>query len=430
MTTIRPQMSPPGSTLIATHSGLRGRPGAELTDALVERTVAGLLTLIRQRGLPATLGVARDERSTGTELVRDVTRIARARGFDVTDFGVVPTPALKLAARSRERGGAVMVTGSHLDPGLNGLKLIIGPGQVPVDVRELPDAAAPMPGAEGRVAEDSRAAGEHATAVCESVDAERVRASGLRVACSGGAGRSPELVLEALGCGAVEGPPDLELKLDADADRVQLINEKGAALDPELTFPLVMVAHDAWRVVKGADTSVMADALANAHGGHSRLVPPGELHLVQALLETGEELAGEGNGGVVVPSVGMARDGLAAGVAVIWLVARTGRPVSELAAELPKHEYARRRSTIPFDDAARPRAALELLAGRYGAGAPHSDTGVRIEREDGAWGMARMSATEPVLRITTEAPTEAEAEELHAQLLRALDAGAHAGESN
>jgi len=266
------------------------------------------------------------------------------------------------------------------------------------------------------VAEDPHAAREHANAVCGSVDAELIRASGLHVAVSGGAGASPDHALEELRCGDGDERPDLELQLDADADRLRLVDEDGTRLDSEVTFPLVMLAHEAWRVVKGADTTSTVDALAREHGGHSRHVPPGELHLVEALLETGDDLAGEGNGGVVVPAVGVARDGLAAGAAVISLVARTGKPLSALAAELPR--YACRRSTVPFRNAAAAREALERLARRLGTDPPHSDTGVRIERRDGSWGMARMSATEQVVRITAEAASdaEAEAEALHAEL--------------
>ena len=74
------------------------------------------------------------------------------------------------------------------------------------------------------------------------------------------------------------------------------------------------------------------------------VVPTGELHLVEALVAYRAGLAGEGNGGVVVPEVGIARDGLAAAAVVLELVARAGRPLARIADELPR--LARVRSTL------------------------------------------------------------------------------------
>ena len=63
MTTLGRPMDSPGS-LIATHSGLRGRPGAELSAELVEETVGRFAHLLGDRALPAEIAVARDERPT------------------------------------------------------------------------------------------------------------------------------------------------------------------------------------------------------------------------------------------------------------------------------------------------------------------------------------------------------------------------------
>jgi phosphomannomutase len=121
----------------------------------------------------------------------------------------------------------------------------------------------------------------------------------------------------------------------------------------------------------------------------------------------------------------MARDGLAAAVAVLELCATTGRPLSELAADLPS--YVRRRSTIPCfgrDGAVR---ALEALATKFGIAVPDDpEVGICLDRGDGTWGLIRRSATEFVLRVTTESPTAAQAEELHEELVHWLTQSANA----
>jgi phosphomannomutase len=253
------------------------------------------------------------------------------------------------------------------------------------------------------------------------IDVEPIRASGMAVECSGGAGPGPELLLERLGCQG-PAPPDVTLRLDADGDRLQLVDEHGTPLDAELTLPLVLLALDARSIVKGADTSRLVDAVAASRGGSVRVVPAGEIHLVEALLGGGD-LAGEGNGGAIVPSVGLARDGLAAAAAILALLARRGVRVSTLAAELPR--LARRRSTAHCPDPARARTALQHLARHLGIEAADPHTGVQVEVDDGQWGLVRLSATEPVLRVMAEAPTQAEADSLHSKLRSALLAGEH-----
>jgi phosphomannomutase len=409
-------MASPSSALIATHSGLRGRPGVDLSPELTGRTVSGLIGVLDVRGLPRTLAVARDERQTSEALAATVIDAALVLGTEVVDLGVLSTPAAKLAARRRQLGGAVIVTGSHLDPALNGLKLVAGPSYGPVDVRGLPQ---PEAGARrrGRLHLDHAATAEHVAAVSESIDADLVRGTSLSVRSTGSAGAAPRLLLERLRCRTGEPHPQVGLLLDSDGDRLLLIDETGARLDSDETLALALLAHDARVVVKGADTSRMIDTLAKERGGAIHTVAPGEIHLISALVEQGGDLGGEGNGGVVVPSVCLGRDGLAAAAAILWLVARSDRPLSALAAELPR--YARRRSTLSCPDEARGREAIAAVAGRWRT-EPEPDTGLRVETGEGAWGLVRVSATEPVVRITAEADTASGADSLHTELRSAI----------
>jgi phosphomannomutase len=407
--------------LIATHSGVRGRPGAELSPAVVQRTVAGLIGVIEERGLPRSIAIARDERASGAELGSQAIAAALELGADVVDLGVAPTPAAKLAARRRGLGGALIVTGSHLDPALNGLKLVAGPHYGPLDTRGLPAARAASRG-QGSVRSDRGASAEHVAAVLESVDRELLRRASLSVRCSGSAGPGPRRLLEELGCGLGTPQPEIGLRLDADGDRLQLLDERGDELDPEMTLALVVLARGARSIVKGADTSRIVDELAAERGGRVLTVPPGEIHLISALTDEGGELAGEGNGGVIIPEVGLARDGLAAAVSVLGLLARERRPLSAIVAGLPS--YARVREAVSWADRGAAAEAIAGLAERLGLSPPDSEYGLRVEAGAGTWALVRVSATERVIRFTVEAPEQAQAESLHAELRAGLEASA------
>jgi phosphomannomutase len=404
-------------SLIATHSGLRGRPGLDLTPPVVRRAIRAFATLLEERGAP-TIGLASDARSGGRALAAEAASYAAEAGLDVVDFGEVSTPTAKLATRLHSLGGAVVVTASHLGPEWNGIKFVAGPGYLPVDVRDLlllPESAG---GARGAVVPDDGAVGLHADALCASVDSELIRAASFRASCEGGVGALGELVLERLGCRSAKGGLDLRLRLDADGDRLELVDERGRRLDAEVVLPLAALASGAETVVKGADTSRMVDEIVGRRGGTVTVVAPGELHLVQELEPAGADLAGEGNGGVVVPEVGAARDALAAGVLILEHLARTRRPLSELAAELP--HLVRFRSTVPCGGLGEAHDALDRLASSLGLPPPvDPEEGLRVEAGD-AWALVRRSATEHVLRITVEARQAACADALGRELLAGL----------
>jgi phosphomannomutase len=377
--------------------------------------VGWLVDTLSQRDLPATVGVARDGRHSGRRLARQAVEGIRDRGVDVVDFGVVCTPTAKVAARSCGLGGLVVVTGSHLGAEWNGLKLVAGPDFQPLDAATMIDASlSPVRAVRGCLRLDRTAARRHAAAACRAVDGASLRAAGLAVALRGGAGPAAPLALRRLGCRLNGSRVDAGLVLDGDGDRLVLVDEQGSTLDSEATLCLAAIAADASSVVKGADTSRMIDLVMAERGGSVHVTQPGELHLLAALATTGAELAGEGNGGVVVPAVGMARDGLAAAVLILGLMARTGRPLSKLAGELPR--LTLRRFTVPCSDEERAHLLLAALAGAGGQRVQATRAGLRLQGTDGTWALARRSATEPVLRVTVEASRADRAASLEAEL--------------
>src|SRR5439155_23852952 len=141
----------------------------------------------------------------------------------------------------RALGGVVIVTGSHLQPEWNGLKLVAAPRYVPVDIRELP-AEAVTTDRRGRISRDVQAARDHAEAVCRSVDVEVVREAGPSVAWTGGVGAEPAVVLERLGCRPRGSEVDVGLRLDADGDRLGLVDGRGIELPSDAVFSLAVRA--------------------------------------------------------------------------------------------------------------------------------------------------------------------------------------------
>ena len=119
-------------------SGLRGL-AVELTDDLVGRYAAAFVAL---HGTGAPLFIGQDKRDSSPRIAAAVARGAAEEGVSVVDCGVLPTPALALAAQ-KAGSIAIMITGSHIPADRNGLKFYTRAGEfTKADEGPLGDAVA------------------------------------------------------------------------------------------------------------------------------------------------------------------------------------------------------------------------------------------------------------------------------------------------
>src|SRR5439155_222270 len=65
--------------------------------------------------------------------------------------------------------------------------------------------------------------------------------------------------------------------------------------------------------------------------------PVGEANVARAMLAARAPVGGEGNGGVMLPTLHVGRDGPVAAALALTLLARTGKTVSELVAAAPRY---------------------------------------------------------------------------------------------
>ncbi|TDX21586.1 phosphomannomutase [Rhodovulum visakhapatnamense] len=106
-------------------SGLRGLVD-DLTPGLVGGYTAAFLASCPTGG---RVFVGRDLRASSPRIAGDVIAAVRAAGLEAVDCGIVPTPALAMAAMAGG-AGAVMVTGSHIPADRNGLKFYVPGGEI------------------------------------------------------------------------------------------------------------------------------------------------------------------------------------------------------------------------------------------------------------------------------------------------------------
>ncbi|WP_049998079.1 phosphoglucosamine mutase [Halococcus sediminicola] len=446
-------------------SGVRGVANREVTPAFCLRMGLTVGTVVDGR-----VAVGRDTRATGAMLADATASGLASAGRDVDRLGVLPTPALQAYAE-REGVPGVMITASHNPPQYNGIKLV-GSDGIEFSIERLERVEGMFDGESferarwdetGTSRRVTSARREYIAEVVGAVDRERIGDAGLTVALDPGHGAgaltSPDLFRE-LGCevhtvnaqrdGTFPGrdpepipenlaalgrlvratDADVGIAHDGDADRAIFFDERGEYIEGDATLAALAAATlDAGdRTVSAVTVSQRLVDVAERAGAALELTPVGSTRIISRVRDLQNEdvsvpIAGEGNGGVLFPGYRLARDG--AYTAARFLELLTERPASDVIEDVGGYHNVR--TTVGYEGDGE-REALLAAAAAY---ADESDgelndiDGFRLDVGDG-WLLVRESGTEPLVRVYTEARTEARAHELadgiRDRLDRALDA--------
>jgi phosphomannomutase len=206
---------------------------------------------------------------------------------------------------------------------------------------------------------------------------------------------------------------DLGLVLDADGERLGLVDETGRILSEEVTFALaaaVRLNQRAGPIVTNLSTSGMVDRIAIAYQAQVFRTPVGQANVSEAVLEHHAVLGGEGNGSVIAPEIQAVPDSAATMGILLEYLALTGDPLSALADRLPRLSMIK--SAVPVASHLI-YSTLQAFRDRVqdDCGDVDWSDGVRIDWPDG-WVHVRVSNTESIIRVIAEAEQESRALEL------------------
>jgi phosphomannomutase len=403
-------------------------------------------------------------------------RFARtvAEVFAGNDFQVVltseptPTPSVSFAVKHLRAVGGVMITASHNPAAFNGFKLKSFYGGSSdsetcqaverfLDKNPVKSVSPADAGKSPRIKiSDVRPA--HYAAVKKLVDFKRIAKSKLRFAHDAlfgvGAGCFEQL-LAGTTCevttlngahdvmfGGINPEPieknygpsqkylrahphDLCLVTDGDADRVGGMDGHGKYLSTHqiiclLLHHLIVNRHGSGRVVKALTTTAMVDKMCAAYNLPFVETGVGFKYICTEMLRGGVLLGAEESGGIGFHGHIPERDGIAAGLMLLELLATEKISINKMLAKLEKqfgpHRYGRIDTHFPLEQRAelmeflKRNPPVKLLRSPL-AGLKSFD-GVKFVAEDSSWLMLRGSGTEPVLRIYAEAKSEADVQKL------------------
>ena len=457
-------------TLIKSISGIRGTIGGPQGEGLtpvdiVKFTYAYCATLPQRKPAPNgsryKIVVGRDARISGQMVEQLVCGTLVACGVDVVKCGFASTPTTELAVTFAGADGGIILTASHNPRQWNALKLLNDKGEFLTAaegqaILELADSESFdfSPVDELGTITEHDFTDEHIQSVLalEAVDAEAIRKAGFKVVLdainSVGSIIMPRL-LEKLGveCITLNGTPDgnfahnpeplpknltdlsetvvkekadLGISVDPDVDRLAFICENGEPFVEEYT--LVSVAdylldfYGAGNTVSNLSSSRALRDVTEAHGGHYYAAAVGEVNVTTKMHEVNALIGGEGNGGVIYPASHCGRDAMVGTALFLSQLAHKKLSASAYKATLPQYFIAKNR--IDLSDKALIDKILETMKEHFKNEKVNTIDGVKIDFEEKKqWVHLRKSNTEPIIRIYSEAQTEAEAQALAEEVI-------------
>ena len=450
-------------------SGWRAVVADEFTVANVKRAVTGIARYVAESGKnDLKLVVGRDPRFMGETFVEIAAKILENYGITPLVISeAAPTPAIAWEVVRQQADGAINFTASHNPAEYNGIKF-----STPDGAPALPEFTSRIEAAVVKADEDGGAAplgvkraerklievkSNYLARIKELVDFKAIRERGLKVAFDPmwGASRGySNVVLEDEGvrCAVVHDTRDvlfgghapepddhlledlrkkmretgaqIGIATDGDADRFGIVDADGTFLQPNYIIAILfdyLVETRGWKngVAKSVATTNLINALAKHHGVELYETPVGFKYIGELIMQDKIAIGGEESAGLSIRHHVPEKDGVLAGLLCCEAVARRGKPLGEQLKALCNQvgSYYPERQNFRLTPEVKAKFTEKLQSDpREFCGHPVGQVvrtdGLKLVFSDGSWVCYRLSGTEPVVRVYTEARSQKGLEKL------------------
>ncbi|MGB0934483.1 MAG: phosphoglucosamine mutase [Alphaproteobacteria bacterium] len=320
--------------------------------------------------------IGKDTRLSGYMVESALTAGFTASGMNVMMVGPLPTPAIAMLTRSLRADMGVVISASHNPFEDNGIKMFGPDGYKLTDAVEqeieamVTGDSSPLLAQSANIGKARRledAPGRYIEFVKASFPRD-IRLDGMKIVidCANGAAyQIAPAVLWELGadiipigvdpdglninhnCGAtaperlrqavISSGADAGIALDGDADRIIMVDEKGAIIDGDKL--MAMIATDWQRTQRLKGDGVVATVMSNL--GLERYLASQDLTLHRTsvgdravsahMRQHGINIGGEQSGHIILSDHASTGDGLVAGLQVLSTMVRNNKPASEIA---------------------------------------------------------------------------------------------------
>ena len=436
-------------TLMVSISGIRGIIGDGLDPEVLVRYTSAYADFCGK----GKIVVGSDGRITGEMIKNIVIGTLLAKGNDVIDIGICPTPTVLYNVKKMKAVGGIQLSASHNPNQWNALKLLNRSGEFMspdeniemLNKLEVANKYFVEWNRLGKVIKYEKGLDDHIEAVLKQdyINVPKIRRRKFKVLldCVNGAGAySMPKLLKKLGCEVIEmncektgifprlpepipenltatmravkkHKADIGIVVDPDVDRLVLVTEKGEPFGEENTITQAVkfyLKKKKGNVVVNLSTTRAVDDVANEFGCSVFRSTVGEANVVKKMKEVKAVIGGEGSGGVIVPKVVFGRDALTGTVIMLQHLLEFGGKMSELKKSLPQYFIVKKKIEL---GSLNPDTVIQLLVDQYKTEKINIEDGLRIDSSD-HWVHLRKSNTEPIIRCIVEAKTKVEAKSL------------------
>jgi len=385
-----------------------------------------------------SLCVGRDMRKHSEPLAQALTEGICATGTNVIDIGMIDTPQMYFAINFLNTCGGVQVTASHNPAKYNGFK-ISGLGAKPIgvdtglnDIKHLATALVHTKGKATGSVENLDLTAEYKNHVLKFLSP---KINSLKIAVDASNGMAGKMVPVIFGelpieiidrnfehTGKFKHPPDplVERNLaqvkaavrknecdfgvcfDGDADRMMMVDQKGATISCDLITALLAP----YFLKKQPNSTIVYDLRSSRvvveeiikNGGIPRRERVGHAFMKKAMRDSHAIFGGELSGHFYYRDNYCTDSALITLVHIFNIVSEAKVPISKLIEPLRRY-HASGEINFKVEDK---QAKIDELAKRYGDGQIDHLDGVTIGYKDW-WFNCRPSNTEPLLRLNVEA---------------------------
>lgn len=409
--------------------------------------------------------VGHDCRFAGELFAETVTKVLIHHGVKVflaKDF--VSTPMVSLGTLRKNANLGIIITASHNPPAYNGFKLKghYGGPLLPEKVEEIEQIIEDkcsidldniyLKEVEGKKFEYIDLEGMYCDHVEKNFDLDAIRKSGIQLGYDAmyGAGQNvirrllpdstflhcdhnpsfegqaPEPIhknlIEFSELIKLSGDIDLGLATDGDADRIGLYDNEGNFVDSHHIILLLIHYLAKYKGMKGKvctafSTTTRINKICAHYGLPLEVVKIGFKYICGIMIKEDVLLGGEESGGIAIKGHIPERDGIWMGLVILEFMAKTGKSLKELIAEVYAitGPFAFERIDLHLKEELKNKIVEACKTnkfnsfGKYKVQRVDDLDGYKYFLNDDEWLMIRASGTEPVLRTYAESHTQAEA---------------------
>ncbi|MBM7618014.1 phosphoglucosamine mutase [Weissella uvarum] len=425
--------------------GVRGIANKELTPELAFRLgrMGGAVLTRHAENRQARVIVGRDTRISGEMLESALVAGLLSVGIEILRLGVISTPGVAYLVQAQKADAGIQITASHNPAEDNGIKFFGSDGfklsdELEGEIEQLLDAPVdelPRPAAEGlgTVSNFPEGGGKYLsylqstipddlTGMHIAIDAANGATSGLVTNLFADMGASFDTMAtnpdglninegvgsthpEAIAKFTVEKGAQVGLAFDGDGDRLIAADENGNIVDGDkIMFITGKYLADNGRLKQDTIVTTVMSNIGMYKAMEANDMKPvktdvGDRYVVEEMVKSGYNLGGEQSGHVVFLDWANTGDGLLTALQLLHVMKATGKPLSELAAQMTSYPQVLINVQVQDKKAALENPEIQAIIKQ-----------VEDEMNGNGRVLVRPSGTQDLLRVMVEAPTDESAQ--------------------